>query len=342
MRVNSSVYFGLLLLVGFALVTSGCIKSYKSDPPLSFYEFPYDSPDGKAWPVSEILLPETSKKYGMTSDIEVAYVEFNPDAKKTMLFVHGLGSYMKVWRYQITTFAEKGYRVLALDLPGYGKSDKPATYPYTMEAQADAVREFAALKGCDKPVLIGHSMGGQTSLSYAIRYPDQLSALVLTAPAGFEKFSRRDKAWFKSVYSIHLIKSVPEYGLWGSIRRYNFYRWKPEFEWLIEERVRVINTKEFESYAYANVRAVEGLANNDFVRLNLDKIKIPTLIIHGDKDRLIPNPYMHGGRPQDIMEYGHQNIKGSQLSTLKNCGHMVQMDCWEDYNQKVGEFVESL
>jgi pimeloyl-ACP methyl ester carboxylesterase len=333
------VIAGLLALAGLA---TGCAASYAARAPLSFQDFEYASPEGRPWPLARLALEETAARYQLARAPEVAYVELNPEGERTLVFIHGLGSYLKFWRYQLDTFAAQGYRVLAVDLPGYGKSDKPGTFPYTMEAMGDVVRELVRKTGARRPVLVGHSMGGQTALSYAIRYPEELSALVLTSPAGFEHFSRREKAWFKRVFSTTLVKSTPEYGVWGSVRQNNFERWRPELEWLIEERMRVVKSPEFDAYAYANVRTVEGLTKNDFVRESLDRVAVPTLIIFGEDDRLIPNPFLHGGEARDIMAYGHANIRGSKLVGLAGCGHTVQMDCPQEYNEQVLAFLQGM
>lgn len=330
-----------VLLLSAALA-SGCVRSYRAEPVLAFQEFPYTSLQGQAWPLKRQALPKTAEAYQLATVPEVAYVELNPEGQRTLVFIHGLGSYLKFWRYQLDTFAAQGYRVIAVDLPGYGKSDKPATFPYTMEAMADAVRELLLAIGVERPVLVGHSMGGQTALSYAIRYPEEPAALVLTSPAGFEKFSWKEKAWFKRAFSTTLIKASPESAIWGSVRQANFSRWRPELEWLIEERVRAVGSPEFDSYAYANVRTVDGLAHNDFVRDNLGHIQAPTIIVFGEDDRLIPNPFLHGGRARDIMEYGHAGIRGSQLVGLERCGHSVQLDCPQEYNAAVSAFLSKL
>ena len=332
----------LISALGLTTILTACVPSYRHQAPLAYADVPYTSTEGKPWPAQFVTLPHVQQQYDLRAEPRVCYVELNPEGKRTVIFVHGLGSYLKFWQKQLDVFAAQGYRVLALDMIGYGKSDKPASFPYTMEAMADVVRIFAQKMGAERPILIGHSMGGQTALSYAIRYPNALGGLVLTSPAGFEYFSPRDKAWFKRVFTVGLIRSTSEAGLWGTIRYNNFYRWRSNLEWLIEERLRTSKNPEFGQYAYANVRSVHGLADNDFVRGSLQHVKAPTLIIHGDRDRLIPNPYLHGGDTRDIMEYGHAKISGSKLTTLANCGHTVQMDCWEDYNSAVLAFVADL
>jgi pimeloyl-ACP methyl ester carboxylesterase len=322
-----------------AVALAGCVPTFSQKGPLPFAQYPYESVEGDPWTEGDLVLEEIGARYDLGIPAQIHFVELNPEGKKTVIFVHGLGSYLKFWRHQLDVFAESGYRVLALDMLGYGKSAKPATFPYTMEAMAEVVRAFAKAKGAERPVLVGHSMGGQTSLVYAINYPDEVEALVLTAPAGFEKFSPEEREWFRSVFSVALVKSVPESGLWGSIRYNNFYRWTPEYEWLVEERARVIGTADFDAYAYAQVRSVQGLTQTEFTRSSLGHVKAPTLIIFGDMDRLIPNRFMHPGHTRDVMQFGHEGIKGSKLVELARCGHTVQMDCWREYNQEVLGFL---
>lgn len=324
------------------IAAAGCATSYADRPPLEFKDLPYASVDGEAWPEKFIELPGVAETYNLPEIPKIAYVELNPEGEKTIIFLHGLGSYLKFWRYQLDTFAQDGWRVIAPDMIGYGKSDKPAQFPYTTEAMADVVRELIKLTDVERPVIAGHSMGGQIALSFAIRFPKELSALVLTAPAGFEKFSRNEKAWFRDAFTTALVKGASEEGIWGNVRRNNFYQWQDDYEWLVEERVRLSRSSEFDAYAYANVKSVHGLAHNDFVRDNLKNVKVPTLIIHGDRDRLIPNPVMHGGEITALMQQGHQQIEGSQLVTLEDCGHTVQMDCHEEYNRAVGRFLNPL
>ncbi|MCA9550705.1 MAG: alpha/beta hydrolase [Myxococcales bacterium] len=322
-----------------ALALTACIPSFSQKGPMPFSEYPYTSVEGQPWTEGDLVLDEITQRFDLGVPARVHYVELNPEGRKTVIFVHGLGSYLKFWRYQLDAFAAEGYRVLALDMLGYGKSAKPATFPYTMVAMAEVVRAFAKAQGVERPVLVGHSMGGQTSLSYAITWPDEVEALVLTAPAGFEKFSPAEREWFRSVFSVALVKSVPEAGLWGSIRRNNFYRWSNDYAWLVEERARVIGTDEFDAYAYAQVKSVQGLTNTEFTRGNLGRVKAPTLIIFGNKDRLIPNRFMHPGHTRGVMAYGHDGIQGSKMVELKGCGHTVQMDCWKDYNREVLGFL---
>lgn len=330
----------LALVVVVALGASACVTSHKGAV-LEFQDVPYTGVEGQRWTEKSAVLPKTAQRYELHDGTFVRYVELNPEGQTTLLFVHGLGSYLKFWRYQLDAFAEKGFRVVAVDMIGYGKSDKPATFPYTMEAMAQVLREFMDVAGVNKPILVGHSMGGQTSLSFAIQYPDALQALVLTAPAGFETFTPKEKAWFRRVFGTALVKGSPEYGIWGSVAHNNFSTWRDDYEWLIQERVQFVGNTDFDRYAYANVRSVHGLLDNEFVRENLDKVEVPTFIVHGDQDRLIPNPFLHAGFTRDVMEIGRQGIPDATLMTLEGCGHTVQIDCHEAYNAAVEKFLRA-
>ncbi len=327
----------LILLAGV-----GCVHSYAKEPALEFSAIQYTALDGSAWPVTRLALPKAGAKYNLAEQNHVAYVELNPAGPRTVLFLHGLGSYSKFWREQLNVFAAAGYRVLAMDQLGFGKSDKPAQFSYTMESMAETAAEFLDAVNAPHAVVVGHSMGGEVALAMALRFPEQVEALVLTSPAGFEKFSPKEKAWFQKVFSTTLVKSTSEYAIWGSVRGNNFRRWRPELEWLIEERVRLAKGEQFDAYAYAQVRAVDGLTHNDFVRDSLEKIHAPTLIVFGEDDRLIPNPFLHGGLARSVMRQGAKRIQGAKLEGLSGCGHTVQMDCPSEYNSKVLEFVGGL
>jgi pimeloyl-ACP methyl ester carboxylesterase len=318
----------LRTLAAVALALSlGCGPRFGAQPPLSFASFPYP------WPERRLTL---------ASGIEIGYVELNPEGAKTLIFVHGLGSYLKFWRYQLDVMAGKGYRVIALDLPGYGKSDKPREFPYTMEAFAEVLHELIGQLGLDRPIVVGHSMGGHIAMTHAILHPGEAQALVLTSPAGFEKFSARERSWFASVVRTELILGATEEDIWSSVRAANFANWRDELLWLIEERVRVSKTPEFPAYAFANVMSVRGLSRTDFVRGHLSAIQVPTLIVYGSADQLIPNPFLHGGETREVMTFGHRGIEGSELVELAGCGHSLQLDCPVRYNAAVERFLAKL
>jgi pimeloyl-ACP methyl ester carboxylesterase len=329
-----------LLSLGLVLTACGQMQpTYADRDTLQFADVPYTRVDGTAWPVQRVSLAAINARFGLPGDTAISYVELNPKAEQTVVFVHGLGSNLKFWRYQIDAFAKAGYRVIAADMLGYGKSSKPAGFSYSMPDMAEVLHALLLAREVKKPILVGHSMGGQVAMSLAIARPEFAKKLVLTSPAGFEKFSAREKAWFARVFSVAFVKSADETAIWGTVRRANFYRWRTDYRWLVEERVRVRGADEFDAYAYANVRSVRGLLDTEYTRENVKRITTPTLIIFGTQDRLIPNRFMHGGSTRDVMQFGARRIKDSTLVELERCGHTVQMDCHTEYTAAVLDFI---
>ncbi|MEM6734081.1 MAG: alpha/beta hydrolase [Myxococcota bacterium] len=318
--------------LGAAIVLAGTATS--------FADIEYTSLKNQPWSEKTKTLEALSSGLGVSAPLNVTYVEQNVGGKGPIVFVHGLGSNLKFWRYQIDVFAARGYHVIAIDLPGFGKSDKPRDFSYAIDDQARVLRAFLDALAIKKPIVIGHSMGGHTGLVYAINYPKALKALVLVSPAGFEAFSKKDKAWLKSVFTPDLIQGLGEPEIRSSIVNTNFSKWKDEYQWLIDQRLHIKTAPKFEDYALANVKAVHGLLETELVRKNLGKIRVPTLIAYGHSDLLIPNRVIHPGKTQDVMKFGHAGIKDSVLVGFDGCGHTLQIDCSNEVNSKIESFLK--
>src|SRR5450432_2558370 len=95
---------------------------------------------------------------------------------RTIVFVHGWSSHLGFWREQVAVLADKA-RLILVDLPGHGQSDKPQT-AYTMDFFAEAVLAVLLDAGVDKAIFIGHSMGGAVIARVHHRAPEKVAALV--------------------------------------------------------------------------------------------------------------------------------------------------------------------
>ncbi len=116
-------------------------------------------------------------------DSKVFWVEAGKENDNTILLIHGLGQ--KGWRdwQQLIPLLAQEHRVLAIDLPGFGRSDSPAG-KYSPENYANMIKALADNAGLSHFDLIGHSMGGNVALRFATRYPEYLKHLVLISAAG--------------------------------------------------------------------------------------------------------------------------------------------------------------
>lgn len=99
------------------------------------------------------------------------FVQQAGTAKDVILLIHGfLGSTFS-WRYMFPLLSPH-YTVYAVDLPGFGRSDKGPNYPYTLASYAQSLYDFIRAEGIHKLTIMAHSMGGQVAMRLASRIPD--------------------------------------------------------------------------------------------------------------------------------------------------------------------------
>lgn len=227
--------------------------------------------------------------------------------------------------------------MIAVDLPGYGKSQK-GNYPYTLSFYADAIKNLIDELNLKDVTLVGHSMGGQISIIFALKYHEKLSKLVLAAPAGFEEFQRGEGDWLRSVITMSGVKATTEEGIRRNLSN-NFYNWSEKWEWMVEERVRMRKAKDFDEFAYTVDRCVDAMLDEPTYN-KLSGIRVPTLIIHGKYDGLIPNPYLNPGFPSDVFEKGEKEIPNAKRVEIDCAGHMIQIEKPEEFNNAVINFLK--
>lgn len=315
--MKNLLLFSCLLLVG--VLFSACVKPYPHLKDMSFadLEYPYDV-----------------KKTKIQNTINLAYVD-EGSGSETIIFIHGLGSYLPAWKHNIESLKDN-YRCIAIDLPGYGKSSK-GVHPFSMEFYADVLVEFMDNLNITSATLTGHSMGGQISMVTALKYPDRVKNLVLIAPAGFEKFNAGEKKWFRDVMTVTLVKKTPVQNIRANLAA-NFYNMPEDAQFMVTDRIALRKAKDFEAYCYAVTRNVSGMIDQPVYHL-LNKIEQKTLIIFGENDNLIPNPYLHPGRTARIAEYGHSQIPNSTLVLIPQCGHFAQFEKAAVVNEAMTDFL---
>lgn len=268
-------------------------------------------------------------------DPKIAYID-EGKGEQTVILVHGLASNAGFWRYNIPELS-KYFRVIAVDLPGYGKSQK-GDYPYSISFYAEQLKNLIKELNLQNVVLVGHSMGGQIGIKFAIKYPSVLSKLVLASPAGFEEFQRGEGDWLRSVMTMTAVKSTTEEGIRRNLSN-NFFNWDDTWEWMVEERVRMRKAKDFDEFAYTVVKCVNGMLDEPtFDKLNL--IKAPTLVVYGKYDGLIPNPYLNPGSTAEVFENGVKQIDNSKLVEFDDTGHMIQIEKAVEFNHAVINFLK--
>ncbi|MBX7153266.1 alpha/beta hydrolase [bacterium] len=310
-----------LLIFCFIVATAGCMAPYSNIKPLRS--------------LTELNYPYDVKHQALSNDIDLAYID-EGSGDQTILFIHGLGSYIPAWKKNVETL-KSHYRCIAVDLPGYGKSSKKP-HSGMMEFYADVMVELIDKLALKNVIVAGHSMGGQIGITMALKYPDKVQKLVLIDPAGFESFTEGEKQWFREVMTVKFVKETPPQQIRANLIA-NFYNTPDDAEFMITDRIAMRTASDFENYCYTVTRSVHGMVDQPVVDL-LDKIEQPTLIVFGENDNLIPNPYLHGGKTADIAAIGKSKIKNSQLVMIPQCGHFAQFEKAEMVNQAVQDFLK--
>lgn len=115
----------------------------------------------------------------LKSGWKINYWESGPVSAPVILFIHGLSGSCEYWISTVNSREMREYRCVAIDLLGFGYSDKPRGFDYSMLAQAGIIQDFLAQKKINKVVYVGHSMGGVVGMALLKSYPGTLQKIVL-------------------------------------------------------------------------------------------------------------------------------------------------------------------
>lgn len=307
-----------------AVVFGACSTPYSAIRNIkSFDELNYK------YPVKKVYLPE--------NEFTIAYTD-EGKGDNTIILIHGLGSYLRAWEKNIGELS-KNNRVIAIDLPGYGKSSKE---PHTgmMTFYAGIVNELVKELKLNKVVIGGHSMGGQIGMTTYLKYPQIVKGLVLAAPAGFERFTKGQKQWFRDVMTVDGVRLTTPEAIQNNLAS-NFFRQPKDADFMVSERMEMRSADDFIPYCYAVVQSVHGMVDNPVIDY-LQDIKVPTLILFGENDNLIPNRYLNPGRTVEIAKYGASKIPNSKLVMIPKTGHFLMFEKPEVFNKETIDFIKSL
>ena len=286
--------------------------------------------------MQDIPYPADTKTVLLPDGTEIAYID-RGEGPYTLVFVHGLATYLKAWTHNMAILTTQ-YRCVALDLPGYGRSSK-GDYPYGMAFFAEQVRAFCTALNLESVVLVGHSMGGQVALTLSLNDSVLVKKLVLIAPAGIETFTEAEANWLKSVYTPDVVKSATPEQLRKNYEL-NFFQWTYEAEALFRDRLLLRETVEYDDWSRMIPQCVAGMLDEPVFE-RLGEIAVPTLILFGENDALIPNSMLHGSQnTTQIAQLAQSKIPGSRLRLIPKAGHFVHWDQAAPTNEAIREFLE--
>ncbi|HXA54186.1 MAG TPA: alpha/beta hydrolase [Solirubrobacteraceae bacterium] len=266
-----------------------------------------------------------------------------------LLFVHGLSGSWPNWLEQLPVFAAGrngdsgrrpvspgfGRRVIALDLPGFGRSPMPAE-PITISGYARMLDALLGQLGVSAAAVVGNSMGGFVSAELAINFPQRVERLALVSPAGLSTYG--DPRGLRTLARVRRIERVvAAYAGWVAAHSDTVAQ-RPGLRNAALGLIAAHPSRLPAPLAAEQLRGagkpgfVQGLAANleyDFSH-RLGEIACPTLIVWGDRDRVITT--------RDAARFA-ELIPGARKVVFEDTGHVAMLERPAEFNALLSEFL---
>ncbi|MDR3648160.1 MAG: alpha/beta fold hydrolase [Acidimicrobiales bacterium] len=253
-----------------------------------------------------------------------------------VLLVHGIAGSSRTWE-QVFPLLARSHTVVAPDLTGHGESAKPSS-DYSLGAQASGLRDLLTILEIERATVVGQSFGGGVAMQLAYQYPEHCERLVLVGSGGLG----REVSWLLRLLAVPGVELVlpvifpPFVPKWGDkvvefLERRNI-RWPRGVEmW------RAYSSLTTQENRNAFVRTVRGVIDPGGQSVSaIDRLylaaRMPTLIIWGDQDRIIPVSHAYAA---------HEAIEGSRLEIMEGAGHFPHVEEPVRFAEVLTEFIRS-
>lgn len=243
----------------------------------------------------------------IVNGVKTNYLTFGEG--KPFLILHGWGSGSDRWIKEAEIISEKGFKVIVPDLPGFGDSDK-LDRPWRINDYVKWFEDFLEELNIQDFYLLGYSFGGALAAKIAVKYPQRVQKLFLVASAVIRQKTTKKNFSEKVAKFIKLFYFLPYYA---------FFR-KAVYKFIIRKS-DYIYTEGVMKETYLNVLA-------DDISYKLSFIRVPTVIIWGDKDQSVP-----------IEDAGviNEKIKNSKLVIIPGANHLMHKQIPEILAEKIIE-----
>jgi len=234
-----------------------------------------------------------------------------------VVLIHGNPGSCHDWSRLYGSISSR-YRAVAFDRPGHGHSERPNHRPITVEVQAEMLHAALTQFRIERPIVVGHSWGGSLALVYALMFPDEISGVVLLAPAAYESddgvsFLSKLPGW-PVIGDILNFLFTPLLGPW-LVRTDIAKAFAPDpvpkhylrhvlAEWTLPKKVKWYSVD-------------DALLNESLPKFadRYPEINAPVVIVTGDADQIVP--------AAQNAERLHQALPRSQFNLLPKTGHQI-------------------
>jgi pimeloyl-ACP methyl ester carboxylesterase len=265
----------------------------------------------------QMRLGGAKSQYVTVSGRRMHYFVWGPGAGAPVVLVHGLGGRSEDWRNLAPYLVRTGHRVYMPDLPGYGRSDKPGDFSYSIPDEANAVLGFMNMLGLMQVDLGGWSMGGWIVQYFAVQHPERVKRLMLFDSAGLYEKPSWNTDLFTPVSAVELDQLdallMPHPPAVPGFIANDILRMSRNRAWIIHRAIDSMKT------------------GRDTTDKLLPELKMPVLIVWGAIDRAIP---LSQG------ETIHRLVPQSQMEVVPECGHLTPVQCADKIGPTVAHFLQ--
>ncbi len=262
------------------------------------------------------------KEFYLKNEIYYRTNEFEPE-RPTLVFVHGLSGSSSAWLPYEKIFENK-YNLVTFDIRGHGRSKKFPNYPdYEIKNFAEDLHELVSHLNISKFVMISHSFASLIAAEYIKQHPENVSAAVFLSPifdlekSFLSKISRLILALSK-IFSWVPFKSKVGHHV-------NYAKFPNSTDWSPRRCYADISNTTLRTYSYCLRQSVQKEQEHF-----LEKIKVPTLIVHGVKDTMSP--------VKNSVAIS-KKIKNSELVLIAKADHIVVLNNIEEVSAIIESFV---
>jgi len=308
-----------LAALTLAAVGVGLSATASADPMLA--DFAY------GWPVRHHAFASQGEA------VTMAYLDV-PAAQpngRTVVLLHGKNFCAGSWDATIRTLSQAGYRVVAPDQIGFCKSTKPARYQYGLHTLAANTHNLLAALKIDKPIVVGHSMGGMLAMRYALQYPAELSRLVLVNPLGLEDW-RAKGVPNATIDELYVTERKTTRASIKAYQQSTYYagHWRADYDKWVDMLASMYAGPGGEVVAWHQALTADMIFNQPVIH-EIDRIKVPTVLMIGEKDNTAIGKNRADKALQSTLgDYPKlareavQRISGARLVTYAEFGHSPQ------------------
>ena len=270
----------------------------------------------------------------MGRDLRMAYMDVAPVGEpngQTVVLFHGMNFFAAAFRPTIKALRQEGFRVIAVDRLGYGRSSKPLIH-YNLHIPARNTKALLDELGIERAAIVGHSMGGMVASRFASTYPDVTTHVVMVNQIGLTD-SRPGRAWTDPATRYErVLRTTYQSVLRGHVRYYTF-GWKPEYlEWV---KYQYGLTLSGDWPRMARIRAAQQqILYEDPVVYEWQHIATKALVIGGAVDRLARD-YPAAAR------HVAEELQNAELVLFPGVGHVPAFEIPDRYHAELMRFLKS-